>query len=110
MPYVMQMAAISSLTTEPCVIRAGGRAEDFDVDEPGQNPSSRQKAQNPLPLEAKHTVSVGSKDGELHIVSTEYIEGLIVLSSDAKSCRASDDEAVDLTEPRFESFSNVKSP
>ncbi|OMO91509.1 putative kinase, partial [Corchorus olitorius] len=42
----------------------------------------------------------------------ECMERLVLLSSNARSWRAPDEEAVDLTEPRFESFrvGNVKSP
>lgn len=37
-------------------------------------------------------------------VSAEYMERLILLTSNARSCHIQDDDAVDLTEPRFESF------
>lgn len=37
-------------------------------------------------------------------VSVEYIEKLILLASDARSWHSQEDEAVDLTEPRYESF------
>lgn len=44
--------------------------------------------------------------------SAEYMDGLILLTSKTRSSHALDDETLDLTEPRFESFcmDNVDSP
>ncbi|XP_065868333.1 receptor-like serine/threonine-protein kinase NCRK isoform X2 [Euphorbia lathyris] len=47
-------------------------------------------------------------DEEVNTVSSEYIERLILLTSKARSWRATDDEAVDLTEPWLESFHVAK--
>ncbi|KAL3530550.1 hypothetical protein ACH5RR_009872 [Cinchona calisaya] len=44
------------------------------------------------------------KDEEGDTISVEHIEKLILLSSNARSWHSQEDEAVDLTEPRFESF------
>lgn len=46
---------------------------------------------------------------EAGCVTVEYIEKLILLASNARSWHSQEDETVDLTEPRFESFcmSNV---
>ncbi|WCJ41004.1 Protein kinase superfamily protein [Euphorbia peplus] len=52
-----------------------------------------------------HSCSV---DAEVNTVSPEYIERLILLTSKARSWRATDDEAVDLTEPWLESFHVAK--
>lgn len=50
-------------------------------------------------------------NGNLDIISSEYIERLVPLTSKGNNLRVPDDEMVDLTEPRFESFCivNVKS-
>ncbi|XP_022140730.1 receptor-like serine/threonine-protein kinase NCRK isoform X2 [Momordica charantia] len=50
-------------------------------------------------------------NGNLDIISSEYIERLVHLTSKGNNLRVPDDEMVDLTEPRFESFCivNVKS-
>lgn len=53
--------------------------------------------------ELRHNTSV-----EQSTVSPEYIERLILLTSRSGSWRATDEEAVDLTEPRFESFHVAK--
>ncbi|CAI9105044.1 OLC1v1003886C6 [Oldenlandia corymbosa var. corymbosa] len=48
-------------------------------------------------------------DKEVNSVSVDSMESLILLASNARSWRSQEDEAVDLTEPRFEKFcvSNV---
>ncbi|XP_059659480.1 receptor-like serine/threonine-protein kinase NCRK isoform X2 [Cornus florida] len=55
--------------------------------------------------ELKQVISNG-KDSD--IVSAVDIERLIILTSKARSWHSQDDEAVDLTAPRFESFSNTE--
>lgn len=56
-----------------------------------------------LPLDVNHT-AICVVDKEESRTSVEYMERLVLLASKAWSGRASDDEMVDLTEPRFESF------
>lgn len=58
------------------------------------------------------TLNTGSNSKEEDTVSTEYMEKLLLLTSEVRSSRAPDIETVDLTEPRFESFcmKNVNSP
>ena len=55
---------------------------------------------------------IGIVDKQIGILPAEYMKRLVLLSSNARSLHVPDDEAVDLTEPRFESFhmANVKSP
>lgn len=62
-----------------------------------------------LPLDIDRNLCV-ERGGD--IVSDNFMERLILLTSKARSWRASDDETVDLTEPRFEAFSvaNAKPP
>ncbi|KAJ8751346.1 hypothetical protein K2173_016537 [Erythroxylum novogranatense] len=51
--------------------------------------------------------SVVKREAVAETVSTEHMERLILLTSKARSWRATDDEAVDLMEPRLESFCMV---
>lgn len=55
-----------------------------------------------VPLDVDSTLSV--EKSEENNISAEHMERLVILASKARSWRASDDEIVDLTEPRFESF------
>ncbi|GMI92123.1 hypothetical protein like AT2G28250 [Hibiscus trionum] len=59
-----------------------------------------------------HKDSTGIVEKQRYTVSTECMERLVLLSSNARSWCVPDDEAVDLTEPRLESFhvANVGSP
>ncbi|KAF3454979.1 hypothetical protein FNV43_RR05427 [Rhamnella rubrinervis] len=63
-----------------------------------------------LPLDIERTLC--AENSKENTLSAEYMERLILLTSKARSRRASDDETVDITEPRFESFcmGNVYSP
>ncbi|XVF20257.1 hypothetical protein REPUB_Repub11eG0182100 [Reevesia pubescens] len=66
-------------------------------------------AESSLPL---CTDGIGIIGKQIGTVPAECMERLVLLSSNARSWCVPDDEAVDLTEPRFESFhmENVKSP
>ncbi|KAK6926771.1 Protein kinase domain, partial [Dillenia turbinata] len=65
-----------------------------------------------LPVSFDRAQCIGNDRIEADPLSAGYIERLILLSSKARSWRTQDDEAVDLTEPRLESFcvANLKSP
>ncbi|KAJ1425940.1 Serine/threonine-protein kinase, active site [Sesbania bispinosa] len=79
--------------------------EAEDVDKQKQAPLSRFPACNLLPLGIENNVSVGNENKDVDKVSTEYRESLILLTSKGeKNWHASEEEMVDLTEPRFESF------
>lgn len=84
----------------------------IDAEELRRTTSNKWSARYSLPLDVDSTLCVGIAGQEEDTVSTEYIDRLILLTSKARSWRAPDDETVDLTEPRFESFcmANVKSP
>lgn len=70
-----------------------------------QAPSSRFPARNSLPLGIDHhNLCVGKEDNDVDTVSTEYMKSLILLTSKGENWHASEEEMVDLTEPRFESF------
>ncbi|XP_027345316.1 receptor-like serine/threonine-protein kinase NCRK isoform X2 [Abrus precatorius] len=57
-----------------------------------------------LPQDTDQNLSVVHKNKEADAVSAEYMESLILLTSKSDSRHASEEEMVDLTEPRFESF------
>lgn len=65
-----------------------------------------------LPLDTDIALNTGSNSKEEDTVSTDYMEKLLLLTSEVRSGHAPDIETVDLTEPRFESFcmENVNSP
>ncbi|KAK3002815.1 hypothetical protein RJ639_019193 [Escallonia herrerae] len=66
--------------------------------------SSRWAARCSLPLNIDRTLCIEMKEKEADTASAECLERLIFLASNSRSWRVQDDEAVDLTEPRFESF------
>ncbi|KDP44029.1 hypothetical protein JCGZ_05496 [Jatropha curcas] len=105
----IQMSSRQSMKTELHIQKPESRA---DAAELRRDMSAKQSTVCSMPLDVKHTFSIGHNTREADIISAEYIERLILLTSKARSWRATDDEAVDLTEPRFETFhmANVKSP
>nr|XP_048324812.1 receptor-like serine/threonine-protein kinase NCRK [Ziziphus jujuba var. spinosa] len=72
--------------------------------------SRKLSARCSLPLDIERTLCV--ENNNENTLSAECVERLILLTLKARSGRASDDEAVDITEPRFEAFcmGNVYSP
>ncbi|KAF6167835.1 hypothetical protein GIB67_027613 [Kingdonia uniflora] len=64
----------------------------------------------PLTIDRNLCVEDNSKDGDA-VLSADYMDRLILLTSKARSWRAPDEEIVDLTEPRLETFwqANVQS-
>ncbi|KAL5565721.1 hypothetical protein UlMin_028885 [Ulmus minor] len=73
-----------------------------DVEELKQIVSCKESGQFSPPPDTDSTLSL--EDGKENTLSAEYMERLEFLASKAMSWRATDDETVDLTEPRFESF------
>lgn len=75
-------------------------------------PTSTRSLRCSQPIDINRTVCSLNKFDEANTVSAEYMERLILLTSKARSSHAQDDEIVDLTEPRFESFcmANAKFP
>lgn len=57
-----------------------------------------------LPVTVERNLCESSQNKMEMILSAEYMESLILLTSRVRSWRSSDDEIVDLTEPRFEAF------
>ncbi|XP_038722537.1 receptor-like serine/threonine-protein kinase NCRK [Tripterygium wilfordii] len=62
-------------------------------------------AQDLLPVDTKYTLCLDGNNVEPDGVPTEYMERVTVMRSKTESWCALDDEIVDLTEPRYESFS-----
>ncbi|KAK1290739.1 Receptor-like serine/threonine-protein kinase NCRK [Acorus calamus] len=74
--------------------------------------SNRWESRCSLPLSVdRNLCKEDKKDSDDMVLSAGYMERLILLTSNARSWRASDDETVDLTEPRLESFwqANIRS-
>ncbi|KAM1342216.1 hypothetical protein ACFX2F_006566 [Malus domestica] len=71
--------------------------------------SSKGSVRCSLPLDIDRNLCA---ERDTDSVSDNYMERLILLTSNARSCRANDIETVDLTEPRLESFcvTNGKPP
>ncbi|KAJ6937650.1 hypothetical protein NC652_012072 [Populus alba x Populus x berolinensis] len=88
---LFQMSSIQSVTTDPYKEKPDSRAED--------------------PVDVDRNLFVGSCIEGADNISTKYMERLIISTSKPHSWGAADDEAVDLTEPRLESFcvENVES-
>lgn len=84
--------------------------ESQEAEKQRQAPSSKSSDQNSLTLDVDHNLLVENNE-EADTVSTEYMESFI-LSTSKEGWHAYDDEIVDLTEPRFESFclTNSNSP
>lgn len=78
--------------------------EAENAEEQRQVPSNEFATHNLSSLDIDHNPCVGNKNKEADAVSTEYMESLILLSSKSNSSHASEEEIVDITEPRFESF------
>lgn len=65
-----------------------------------------------LPLDIDRNLCIRESQTKAESVSTECIEKMIIMTSNAMSWRDPVDDIVDLTEPRFESFcmANGRSP
>ncbi|WJX50205.1 hypothetical protein P8452_36540 [Trifolium repens] len=75
-----------------------------DAEKHRQVPSSKFPAHNSLSLDVDHNPCVVNKNKEADAVSPEYMESLILLTSKSDGWHASEEEMVDIIEPRFESF------
>jgi len=104
-----QMSSIQSVTTDPYKEKPDSRAED-PVDAEEVLKRDRLSIQQSA-FDVDRNLFVGSYIEGADNISTKYMERLIISTSKAHSWGAADDEAVDLTEPRLESFcvENVES-
>ncbi|XP_022731784.1 receptor-like serine/threonine-protein kinase NCRK isoform X4 [Durio zibethinus] len=104
-----QMSSTCNMKNEALVERHQSVIEALYDTEEHMPTTSVESAESSLPLGMEGIGIIGKQIGTL---SAECMERLVLLSSNARSWRVPDDEAVDLTKPRFESFqmANVKSP
>jgi hypothetical protein len=81
-----------------------------DIKEPDDAEKQRQASwrrfppHNSLPRGTDYNLRVEKEDKDVDTISAEYMKSLILLTSKSKSWRASEEEMVDLSEPRLESF------
>ncbi|KAL5169903.1 Receptor-like serine/threonine-protein kinase NCRK [Glycine soja] len=78
--------------------------EPEDAEKQRQSTPSKFPTHSSLPIYNDHNLSVENKNKAEDAVSAENMESLILLTSKSDGSRASEEEIVDLTEPRFESF------
>lgn len=78
--------------------------EPEDVETKRQAQSGEFPTHNLSPLDTDYNPCLGNKNREEDAVSAEYMESLILLASKSNSSHSSEEEMVDITEPRFESF------
>lgn len=95
-----QMPAPASKRSNRCSLQLSG---PIDTEEIRPASSSKESTESSLPVDIDRMLRVGI-NREADTVSTNFIEKLILLTSNSRSWHASDDEPVDLTEPRLESF------
>lgn len=86
--------------------------ESEEIEKQTQAPWSRFPPHNSLPLGTDYNHCVGNKDKDVDTISTEYMKSLIFMTSKGENRHASEEEMVDLTEPRLESFciTNINFP
>ncbi|KAE8038826.1 hypothetical protein FH972_011298 [Carpinus fangiana] len=106
---VEKRSASSSKWSTRCSLHLSG---PIDAEEIRPAPPSKESNLCSLAVNIDSTPRVGNNTEEADTVSAENIERLILLTSNNRSQHDSDDEAVDLTEPRLESFcmNNIKTP
>ncbi|ONK63926.1 uncharacterized protein A4U43_C07F20340 [Asparagus officinalis] len=81
------------------------RASSVEIPQTVQANSEKTQARCSLPLAVDRNLCDDPEKKNAHtVLSAEYMEKLILLTSGTRSWRSPDDETVDLTEPRFESF------
>ncbi|CAN1253102.1 Receptor-like serine/threonine-protein kinase NCRK [Linum perenne] len=110
-----QMPSTDSLTSEPSFIDKTELVNEVHVDsnDPTESAKLTSSQSSNRNVDHDHEATLENNiEKPADAVSAEYMERLILLTSNARSVRASEDEVVDITEPRFESFrvANMKSP
>ncbi|KAL5082391.1 hypothetical protein RYX36_010812 [Vicia faba] len=86
--------------------------EPEDAEKTRQASWRRFPPHNSLPRGTDYNPRVENEDKSVDTISTEYMKSLILLTSKGESWHASDEDMVDLSEPRLESFSmtNINFP
>jgi len=77
---------------------------DDEAAQQRQSSLSRFPPHNSLPRCTDYDLHVGNEDKDVDTISTEYMKSLILLTSKGEKWHASEEEMVDLSEPRLESF------
>ncbi|XP_050203785.1 receptor-like serine/threonine-protein kinase NCRK [Mercurialis annua] len=111
--FQMSMSFTRSMKMESNVPNSDRQVEGHvDVAELRRETSIKHLAQSCIPLDVEHRLSVEQNITEVDTISSEYIERLLLSTAKSRSWHATDEEAVDLTEPRFETFrmGNAKIP
>ncbi|XP_058004219.1 receptor-like serine/threonine-protein kinase NCRK isoform X2 [Hevea brasiliensis] len=104
-PTMSEMSSSRSIKNESYIQKPDSQVEGpVNAAELRRDMSVKQSALCSTPLDVEDTPSVEHNAKGADPVSSEYMERLILLTSKARSWRATDEEAVDLMEPRFESF------
>ena len=88
----------------PDIFLDGHVKEPEDAEKQRQSTPSKFPTHSSLPIYNDHNLSVENKNKAEDAVSAENMESLILLTSKSDGSCASEEEIVDLTEPRFESF------
>lgn len=89
-----------------------------DIKEPEEEEKPRQASwrryphHNSLPRGTDYNLRAENEDKNIDTISTEYMKSLILLTSKGESWHASEEDMVDLSEPRLETFSitNINFP
>ncbi|XP_058773978.1 receptor-like serine/threonine-protein kinase NCRK [Vicia villosa] len=86
--------------------------EPEEEEKPRQASWRRFPHHNSLPRGTDYNLRVENEDKNVDTISTEYMKSLILLTSKGESWHASEEDMVDLSEPRLESFSmtNINFP
>ena len=104
-----QRSAPAGKRSTRCSLQLSG---PIDAEEIRPATLSTESPPSSLPVDIDRNLCVRNNSRKADTVSAEYIERLMLLTSNNRSWRASDDETVDITEPRFESFrvASTKTP
>ncbi|GAY38393.1 hypothetical protein CUMW_036350 [Citrus unshiu] len=109
---LFQIFSAGGMEKEPSIERPDNLFETLIESEELKKATSFGSPRCSQAVDTDITLNTRSNSKEEDTVSTEYMEKLLLLTSEVRSSRAPDIETVDLTEPRFESFcmKNVNSP
>lgn len=107
-PGTIQNSSSSGIKSITGIERSQGPAEG---QEPDRAASERWQDRCSLPITIERNLCEDHQKNTETVMAAEYMERLILLTSNVQNRRCSDEETVDLTEPRFESFmqANVRS-
>lgn len=108
----MQSSSTRGLKNEPAIEVPDKQYQDVvEAEELRRIKSNKWSPRCSLPLIIDRTLCI-EKNVKGEDTDSKYVDKQILLTSNARSFRSQDDEMVDLTEPRLETFSvpNVRLP